>query len=275
MSSIILLPFNQTATLSVMDRAMQYGDGCFSTILVDNAEPRLWKRHRARFESSLARLSITFNDWAELETVVFKLATSTQNLAQRSVIKILFSRGSGGRGYSPMGCQQTQVVVTQAQWPERYSEWKTKGIELGVCEQRLSISPMLAGMKHLNRLEQVLVKAETESKGYLDSVVLDANGHICETTVANIFWRCGKTLYTPYLKDSGVHGVMRAEVINTAIHCGYDVELVDMGLSVLWDAEEIFITNALMELVPINRIQQRTYQNFQALEALSKRLYLC
>ena len=227
MSSIITIPFKHNAALSTLDRATQYGDGCFSTVLVEQAEPKLWHRHRERFERSLARLSIVFDGWSELESSLFELAESTKGVSDKSIIKILMSRGVGGRGYSPKGCSNTQVIISQHTWPEFYLKWQQQGIELGVCEQKLSISPMLCGMKHLNRLEQVLLKAETEQKGYLDSVVLDANGHVCETTVANIFWRKGNTLYTPSLINSGVFGVMRSEIIDVARSCGYCIELID------------------------------------------------
>ncbi|MDO6705748.1 aminodeoxychorismate lyase [Photobacterium sp. 1_MG-2023] len=262
----------ETDKMSVADRAFQYGDGCFTTILVEQGAPRLWSQHLTRLKLSLQKLNIAAPEWSHITETVMSLA---QGYPHKGVIKVFVSRGAGGRGYSPAGCQNTQVVVSDFPWPAHYAQWQQEGIELGVCRQRLGLSPMLAGLKHANRLEQVLLKQEIDANGWLDAVVLDANGDVAETCASNIFWRKGNTLYTPELSLAGVHGLMRAHVCELAAALGFCLEYVKSTLDDLLCADEVFITNALMALVPVTKIQHKTYQERRALEAITKRLYSC
>ncbi|NAX48586.1 aminodeoxychorismate lyase [Photobacterium halotolerans] len=258
--------------IDVTDRALQYGDGCFTTVLIEHSEPRLWHLHLERLQTTLKRLDIDPPHWSPLTDKVMSLA---KGYPDKGVVKILISRGAGGRGYSPAGCHQTRVIISDFAWPSFYGKWQQEGIELGVCQQRLGLSPMLAGLKHLNRLEQVLLKQEIERNGWLDAVVLDANGHVAETSASNIFWRCGNRLYTPVLDQAGVHGLMRAHVCQQASALGYCLEFVKSPLDTLLCADEAFITNALMALVPVTKIQMKTYTEHSALKAITKRLYTC
>ncbi|MDX1301110.1 aminodeoxychorismate lyase [Photobacterium sp.] len=269
---MVLINGREQTTVPVADRAMQYGDGCFTTILVDQGKPQLWPLHLQRLQKNVSALYITEPDWAILAQLVRQRAAS---YSDKGVVKVLISRGVGGRGYSGIGCDDTQVVVSDFAWPQHYAQWQRDGIELGVSQQRLGLVPMLAGLKHLNRLEQVLLKREAESRGWQDAVVLDVNGHVTETTASNIFWRNGKTIYTPELDASGVHGVMRAHVIELIIGTGYCVEFVKKPLEGLLLAEEVFITNALMALVSVTKINDRDFPERTAFSVLNKRLYSC
>ena len=167
------------------------------------------------------------------------------------------------------------MIISDFAWPAHYASWQRQGIALGVCQQRLALNPMLAGFKHLNRLEQVLLKQEAERNGWQDAVALDVNGEVVETIASNIFWRKGETLYTPPLDMSGVHGVMRAHVIELIAGSGYCLEFVKKPLDVLLYADEVFITNALMALVPVTEIHGIRLTAHSALQALNKRLYSC
>ncbi|MCW8330810.1 aminodeoxychorismate lyase [Photobacterium sp. SDRW27] len=260
------------STVSVTDRAMQYGDGCFSTILVEQGKPRLWSLHLQRLKKNVVAFNVAEPDWQQLTEQVHQLAARYPG---KGGVKVLISRGAGGRGYSPTGCASTQVIVSDFAWPPHYEQWQQQGIPLGVCQQRLGLSPMLAGFKHLNRLEQVLLKQEIEHNNWLDAVALDVEGNVIEASASNIFWRKGNTLYTPELDMSGVHGVMRAHIIELIVGTGYCLEFVKNPLDVLLCADEVFITNALMALVPVTEINGIRFTARSALNALNKRLYTC
>lgn len=262
----------EQSDIAITDRAMQYGDGCFTTILFEHGKPRLWSLHLQRLKKNVAAFDIAEPDWLQLTEQVHRLA---KNYPDKGGVKVLISRGTGGRGYSPSGCSATQVIVSDFVWPAHYREWQVQGIALGVCRQRLALAPMLAGFKHLNRLEQVMLKKETEQAGWLDAVALDVNGDVVEATASNIFWRKGQTLYTPELNMSGVHGVMRAHVIALAADCDFCIEFVKKPLDALLCADEVFITNALMALVPVTEINGIRFTARTALKALNKRLYTC
>ncbi|MGF1690631.1 aminodeoxychorismate lyase [Photobacterium kagoshimensis] len=258
--------------IAVTDRAIQYGDGCFSTILVESGRPKLWPLHQARFVKTLAALFIPEPDW---RAVLLQVETFAADFVDKGVVKVLISRGSGGRGYSLTGCQSPSVVISHFPFPAHYHEWQHAGIQLGVCEQVLGLSPMLAGFKHLNRLEQVLLKQEIESHQWLDAVVCDVQGHVVETSASNIFWRKDDTLYTPDLSMAGVCGVMREHVIGLIEDSPYCLEIVKSPLTALLCADEVFITNALMALVPIKKINEHSFTERTALNELNKRLYSC
>ncbi|MEC6822668.1 aminodeoxychorismate lyase [Photobacterium piscicola] len=258
--------------LAITDRATQYGDGCFTTMLVEHQQVQLWSLHLARFKVSLERLAIAAPDWQQVYTDVAALALKYPH---QGGIKILISRGSGGRGYNPAGCHDTQVIITHFEWPLHYQQWQQQGITLGVCQLRMGNSPMLAGMKHLNRLEQVLLKQEIEKAGWVDAVALDSDGRVIETTVANLFWRKGNTVYTPALQRTGVAGVMRQWVLDMLNELNYDYQVGDFALEAVLTADEVFITNALMTLVPINQIQTTQYSERTVFKILWKRLHSC
>ncbi|PSW16962.1 aminodeoxychorismate lyase [Photobacterium sanctipauli] len=269
---MILINGKPQSHVEVTDRALQYGDGCFTTMLVETGRVRLWPLHLARLKKTVNAFAIAEPDWQQLESDVARLAAQ---YPEKGGVKVLISRGSGGRGYSPHGCDATQVVVSDFTWPAHYANWQQDGISLGICQQRLSISPILAGYKHLNRLEQVMLKQEAEKAGVVDAVTLDANGAVAETVASNIFWRKGNTIYTPLLDLSGVHGVMRRHVIEIVASLDYCLESVKMPLDSLLCADEVFITNALMALVPVNDINGIKFVERDALNAINKRLYTC
>lgn len=258
--------------LVITDRATQYGDGCFSTIGVKQGKLLLWPFHLERLQQTLRRLAINEPDW---EQVFLQAEQFAATFTDRGGVKILISRGSGGRGYSSTGCDDTTVIFSTFYWPEHYHQWQQQGIVLGVCQQRIGYSPMLAGMKHLNRLEQVLLKQEVEQNQWLDALVLNTNQHVIETTASNIFWRKGTCVFTPDLSGSGVEGVMRRHVMTLLSTLPYTLEFGDYSLADLLCADEVFITNALMELVPIKAIDSNYFQEQSLLDVLKKRLYTC
>ncbi|GHA60319.1 aminodeoxychorismate lyase [Photobacterium aphoticum] len=275
---MILINGVNASSVAVTDRAMQYGDGCFTTMLVEQGMIRLWPFHLARLQTALERLAIAAPDWPALTDTVHQLAAdlcATSAAPKKAGIKILISRGSGGRGYSPTGCSDTQVVISTFAWPIHYTQWQQNGIALGVCQQQLAKAPMLAGLKHLNRLEQVMLKREVEAQGWLDALVCDVDGQVIETVASNLFWRQGDQVFTPELTMSGVEGVMRRHVIELLEAMGYHTRLVNAPIASVLAADEVFITNALMALVPINEIHGVTFTERHMLSELNKRLYTC
>lgn len=235
-------------TLSLTDRSFQYGDGCFTTILVCAGELQYWDMHVERMESCLRCLAIPVPDWRQVEHWLSTIVPSTA----KSGVKIHISRGQGGRGYSPANVGDSQVTISTFEYPAHYIQWIADGIELGVCQQRMGLSPLLAGHKHNNRLEQVLLKSEMDAKGYADGIALDINEHVIETTVANIFWVSEGRLCTPSLDNAGVAGVIRRVLLAAATDL--KVEVRAFSLEELLSADEVFITNSLLGVAPVTAI---------------------
>ncbi|MDA9557862.1 aminodeoxychorismate lyase [Vibrio sp.] len=237
------------------DRSFQYGDGCFSTILTMNGQLHLWGRHLQRLRMTLDRLKIAQPNW---EQVQWWLNNAILD-APKAGIKIHISRGSGGRGYSVRGFHTPLVTISNFSYPEQYLMLSQQGIRLGICSSPLGINPLLAGLKHNNRLEQVLLKAEMETLDYTDGIALDIHGNVIETTMANVFWARSGTIYTSKLTNSGVAGVMRAQVIDDLTLLSIEVVEGYFSIDSLLNADEVFITNAIMQVVPVIAIRDQDY----------------
>ena len=238
------------STISLSDRSFQYGDGCFTTIMTKNALPQYWPLHIERMQACLDLLGIDSPDWAEVGCWLDRAAMD----APLAGLKLHISRGEGGRGYSPAECDCPVVTISAFSYPEHYLGWRADGVELGVCERRLGIMPLLAGHKHNNRLEQVLLRAELDQKGYQDGLVRDINDNVIETTMANLFWVRDSSLYTPDMESCGVAGVVRRLVIRQAKKLGLEVCIGQFKLEHLEHAHEVFMTNSILGVAPVKSI---------------------
>ncbi|WP_165311857.1 aminodeoxychorismate lyase [Vibrio ziniensis] len=241
--------------IAVSDRSFQYGDGCFTTMLTKHGEIQHWPHHIERMNACLKMLGIFQPNWQQVEQWL-QLAILPD---AKAGVKIHISRGMGGRGYSPAHVTQPNVTISNFAFPSHYAQWQAEGLQLGICSKRMGLNPMLAGHKHNNRLEQVLLKSEMDQAGYFDGLCLDINGHIVETTAANIFWLKGATLYTPSLKNAGVAGVARRNILEYAHQLKLKVVKGDFELDHLDNAEEIFISNSLLEVAPVVQISEHKY----------------
>lgn len=244
-----------SSEVALSDRSFQYGDGCFTTIKTLNGQIAHWPLHIERMEACLKVLCIPSPDWITVENWLLEAALSQGH----GGLKLHISRGEGGRGYSPKGLHAPMVTISCFCYPEHYLQWRSEGVALGVCKTPLGIHPVLAGHKHNNRLEQILCKAELDASGYLDGVTLNVQSHVIETTMANLFWVKGGVLFTPELSLSGVAGVMRRLVLSQAQHCALECHEVKVGLDNLLEADEVFMTNALLGVAPIKQILETHY----------------
>ncbi|MCC4264730.1 aminodeoxychorismate lyase [Oceanimonas baumannii] len=230
-------------------RGWQLGDGHFTTMHVRRGRVRLWPLHKARLSNACHRLHFPEPDWAAIEAALACLPDEGDRVARLTLL-----RGPGGRGYGIDGCGETVVALNMSPFPAHYAHWREQGIELGECEGRLGSSPMLAGLKTINRLEQVLLKAELERRRLAEGVVLNEAGTVMEAVTANLFWRHGERVFTPELATGGVHGTLRAWVMN---ELGERVQTVNARPEALHQADEIWLTNALMGLVPVHTFSGR------------------
>ncbi len=265
---MLLVNGTSATTVSAQDRGLTLGDGLFTTLYLKNHQPTLWPYHVARLREGCARLKLPLPDVDRLYEQCCQLAAGYDEACG----KIIITRGAGGRGYSPQGCDTPTIIVSAHPYPIHYHDWQFSGIKLEVAEQRLGCQPMLAGLKTLNRLEQVLLKNELDERGIQEAIVLDWQDHVVEAVTATLFWRKGEQIFTPDLKLAGVCGVMRAFVIQQLHSWQYEVTSVSTGLPVLLDADEVWITNALMGVVPVTGIQDVKYQDHRFVQRLQNAL---
>ncbi|PFG55819.1 4-amino-4-deoxychorismate lyase [Vibrio sp. ES.051] len=254
--------------VSLGDRSFQYGDGCFTTILTKYGKLAYWPEHIERMDSCLQTLQIPLPDWQVVHDWALRAALSNE----RAGIKIHVSRGVGGRGYSPNGIEGPVVTISNFVFPSHYSAWRKTGVHLGVCEMRLGIQPLLAGHKHNNRLEQILAKAEIDNSEFSDAVTLNVQNHVIETTMANLFWVKGNKVFTPELTQSGVAGVMRRKVFEYLKVINTEMVVDAFSLSDLLDADEAFMCNSLLGVVPIRSITESNSKILFPIGKLTQRL---
>lgn len=220
------------------DRGFQYGDGLFETARLEHGVVRWLDAHLARLRVGCERLRIPAPDEATLRA---EIATVTANL-RSAVVKIILSRGVGARGYRPSGeCVPTRVVAAYPA-PDVESD---RTLHLRWCETRLGRNERLAGIKHLNRLEQVLAQAEWNDPAIDEGLMLDTEGELVCATASNVFIVRDGTLFTPDLRFCGVRGVMRGEVLRTAAKLGIAVTEEPLWPHDVEAADEVFLTNAV------------------------------
>ncbi len=247
--------YQKVNTISVLDRGLAYGDGVFTTGKVVAGQVEMLSAHLERLKIGCHKLAIIAPDFIKLAEQV-KAVTTDFSLA---VLKIVITAGIGGRGYSRHRADKATVIISLFDFPEHYFLWQQQGINLGVSKHKLGLNPMLAGIKHLNRLEQVLIRQELDHRAEDDLLVLDLNNHVIESSCANVFWLANGTWQTPKITTAGIAGLMRAKIL-TDIH---DIDLVDVSLSYLSELAKssklkaMFICNSVMGVVPIKAYNQQ------------------
>ncbi len=241
--------------ISANDRIASYGDGCFTTMRVESSVPQLLKSHIERLRWAAQRLSIQYQGWIELSNTIVEHAKSMSS----GVIKVVISRGQGGRGYGTEGIIEANCYLSCHDIPVHYDAWRAQGIRLGVSEIKLAQQPLLAGIKHLNRLEQVLVKHQLQQMDVDDVVVLDSQSNIVECSASNLFWRSGNAWYTPNLSQCGVEGVMRNHIITLMHENNIEVNQVITDISAMEGCDEVFICNSVMKCVPVTEFSSNKF----------------
>lgn len=241
--------------VSVRDRGLAYGDGVFRTFPVYGGYPHCWQRHYQRLCDDCNGLAIVCPPADILLAEIQRLCGAEA----QAVIKIIITRGESNRGYAlPPLAQPTRILLKAPlpQWPASHF---SEGVTLHLCETRLARQPRLAGIKHLNRLENVLARMEWMDPQIADGLLLDGENHVIEGTMSNLFMRVGKALVTPDLSLCGVRGVTRDRVLALAPGLGCRPEVRDITLDELLQAEEVLICNSLFGAWQARQLAETTW----------------
>lgn len=217
-------------------------------MLVEQGNVRLLSLHLDRLEDDAKQLGII------LDRAVLKSRLMTAAIKNHlPVLKIIVSAGSGGRGYQRSPSSLPNIYISHHPLPSHYAQWQKQGISLGLSTVRLGLQPALAGAKHLNRLEQVLIKNAMTSISEDDVVVCDLNGHVIESSAANLFWLDDNGWHTPSVHLCGIRGVMRRFILEQLMQSQIVCNEVLEPVSSLMAARSVFICNSLMQMVPVAR----------------------
>lgn len=232
--------------VSVLDRGLGYGDGLFETIRFHGTDAPLWPRHMHRIEEGCRRLGLPMPDAGAL---LAEARAVSRELAQ-SVVRITLTRGIGARGYTPPTAPQPTRIVAAFDVPPRDETAQAEGIRVRLCAMRLGAQPALAGLKHLNRLEQVLARAEWDDPAIAEGLLCDADGLAISATAANLFAVFAGVLATPAVDRCGVGGVARAEVLAAWPH----VQVRRIPLGELRGADELFLSSSVRGILPVREL---------------------
>lgn len=248
----------ESTTLDAGDRGLAYGDGLFETIRLQGARAPLLEWHLRRLAEGCRRLALPFPEPLLRDEVREAMAWSAQASPGDAILKLTLTRGRAGRGYRPPvevpGCRILQV------FPFTPRPALQAGIRVRWCETPMPLSPALAGLKHLCRLEQVLAQAEWLDPAIPEGLMCDPEGRLVCGTFTNVFLRLQGRWHTPSLQRAGVAGVMRQWLLEQGFPAlGMTVVEQDLPREVLAEADEVFVCNSVQGIWPVVACHDRAW----------------
>jgi len=252
---------HETDELSSADRGLHYGDGLFETITCIDGRPRWLALHLQRLRSGCERLQLRFDAYEALTREIEAQAAGQR----RCIVKLIVTRGAGQRGYAPQGDEQPTRIVKRYDWPQAGG---AQGFRVALSSVSLGINPLLAGVKHLNRLEQVLARNAMRGAPLEEVLMLSSAGQIVGGSMSNVFFGNRSGLCTPALHECGVAGIMRQLVCAAAERCGVPLAVRNVEVAELAEMQEAFVTNVRWGVQPITQLQGRPLSSRGWAEAL-------
>ncbi|MBS4096513.1 MAG: aminodeoxychorismate lyase [Sulfuricella sp.] len=254
---MILVNGQEEERISVRDRGLAYGDGIFRTLTAREGELQYWERQYAKLYEDCLRLDLP----CPSELLLRQECEQVSYGQRKCVVKIVVTRGQGNRGYAfPKQNQPTRIVM-RADFPH-YPEdnWRI-GIKVRLCEIRLAEQPALAGIKHLNRLENVLARSEWGDPAIAEGLLLDHSGNVIEGVASNLFMVKDGVLVTPDLRRCGVAGVTRERILEWAKQARVETEIRDIHFDELRKADECIVCNSLIGIWPVRELEDLRWKN--------------
>ena len=255
------------STAIATDRSLLYGDGVFTTIAINNGQPLLFQKHLNRLTNDCQRLKIDNLSIEDIKSQFFSAITNVE----RGIVRITISRSSGGRGYL---CNKAEPVIwiSVNDWPSHIELYRQSGINCRICQQPIHPNPSLAGIKHCNRLEQVLARNEWHDDQYQEGLMLDPDGNVIEGTMSNIFLIKDQQIFTSDLAFAGVDGIIRKTIIDIAMRLQIPLIVSTISVQDLLTADTLFITNSVIGIWRINKLNEQQYDNHPMIETLESEL---
>jgi len=244
----------ESARISPFDRGLHFGDGLFETIACHGGRPRFLALHLGRLMQGCARLRIPFRDLPAVRAEIEALAAESE----RSIIKLLITRGeAAGRGYAIENLDKAMRITIRYAWPHESAAHGQDGVKVRTLAMRLGENPLLAGLKHCNRLEQVLGRAELAGTDAAEGILFSSSGRLVSGTMTNVFIVRSSSLQTPLMDRCGVAGVMRRVILREAARSGMATHEQVLHAEDLHAADEIFLSNARVGIWPVCAVDER------------------
>ena len=260
-----------TDYISINDRGLHYGDGVFETIACLNRQPQFLTEHLLRMQLAANTLSI---DYPGDEVILSDVATLLEKTSDDNcVIKLILTRGQGPRGYRSPHPQQVTRILQLSGWPHALHQNTEQAVSLCLCRHTVSSNSALSGLKHLNRLDNVIARNEWND-AYYEGLLSDETGHIIEGTMSNVFFVRKKVLITPALDTSGVDGIIRQQIIQIASEQKIACEALHIHKKSIHNMDEAFICNSLIGITPVSSIENINFKHHDTTSILQQKLQL-
>jgi len=251
MTERLLVNGSPSTPVSALDRGLAYGDGLFETIRFVRGAAPLWSRHMARLHEGCQRLRLPLSD-AEM---LLREAGAVIDGLEHAVVRVTLTRGLGERGYAPSPTPTPTRIVAGFEAPAMSGDAYANGLRVRWCDTRLAAQPLLAGLKHLNRLEQVLARAEWSDPAIGEGLLCDSDGQVISGSMTNLFAMLDGVLVTPALNRCGVAGVARAEILASQA----EAQVRAVSASELAQASEIFLCSSVRGILPVQALGDTVY----------------
>ncbi|MDP2254308.1 MAG: aminodeoxychorismate lyase [Thiobacillus sp.] len=255
-------------TVNALDRGLAYGDGVFRTLRTRAGHPLWWRDNYAKLAADCAALALACPDEAGLRDEVCQVAAAGEGVA-----KIMLTRGTGARGYAPPQDPACTRIVLSAALPPHARPDPPAGITARWCSLRLAQQPRLAGVKHLNRLENVLARAEWDDPAICEGVLCDTDDIVVGGVMSNLFWVRDGVLFTPDLALCGVAGVARARLLRAAARRGIPTRIERQPPAAILAADELMICNSLIGVRRVARLDDASWSPAGWTDTLNTALY--
>jgi len=265
---MILVNGQPGETVDALDRGLAYGDGVFRTLRTQAGQPLWWRDHYAKLAADCAALSLVCPDEAGLRAEVCRVA-----MAGEGVAKIVLTRGAGARGYAPPQDQACTRIVLSAPLPPHAQANSPTDIMARWCALRLARQPRLAGIKHLNRLENVLARAEWDDPDIFEGLLCDDSGAVIGGVMSNLMIAKAGELFTPDLSQCGVAGVARTRLLRTMARRGIPIHIGRLLPDAILAAEEVMICNSVIGVRRLGRLDGVTWTPAGWTTTLNNALY--
>ncbi len=241
--------------IPVTDRGLSYGDGLFETLLVRNGRPCQWRRHLDRLGLGCRRLGFP----TPAETILADEVGGLLRGIDTGVLKVLVTRGDGGRGYAPRSDARPRRILSLFADADYPAEWPAMGVVARTCRTPANQNPVLAGLKHLNRLDSVLARAEWSDPGIAEGLMAGPGGDFIGGTMTNLFLWDGAGLVTPGVDGCGIAGTVRGLALDLAAEHGIPCVETRLTRADLLGARGLFLTNSIAGVWPVRRLDDHEY----------------
>lgn len=253
--------------VSALDRGMLYGHTVFETVGIVNGSPVLLAEHLDRLNKGCERLDLPIS----IPQIESELSTLIEHIEakQNFVARITISMGEGGRGYLTPEDKRATRILSLHGYPAHSRHLAFEGVRLGLSDVKLGAQPMLAGIKHGNRLEQIIARSRWE-RDWNEALLCDQNGYVIEGTQSNVIIVKNRVAFTPIIDACGVEGVIKSWALLRLKELGVSCQSVRLSVQDVTEADEVFLTNSIIGVWPVKHFLEREYRVFSTAQQLMK-----